>query len=140
MIQAAVLEIKLKFLEQWNKQRIQNAQQYNEFFQNAGLTGKISLPLIREGCHHVFNQYVIKTPQRDELRAFLTNRGIGTGVYYPIPLHLQPCFKPLGYQEGDFPIAEEASRTVLALPIFPELQKEQLSYVVDAISEFFQKG
>jgi len=139
IFQAAILEIKLKFLEQWNKQRRENADRYGELFRDAGLEDRISVPHVREGCTHVFNQYVIKTDQRDKLKAFLNDRGIGAAVYYPLPIHLQPCFKNLGYKEGDFPVSEEAARRVLALPIFPELEAEQQSYIVETISEFFNK-
>jgi dTDP-4-amino-4,6-dideoxygalactose transaminase len=140
VLQAAILEIKLKFLEQWNKQRRENAERYAEMFQSAGLGEKISIPQVREGCTHVFNQYVIKTDQRDKLKTFLNDKEIGTAVYYPLPLHLQPCFKNLGYKEGDFPVSENAARTVLALPIFPELEVEQQAFIVETISEFFKKS
>ena len=97
----------------------------------------MGLPRSVAGRGHTFNQFVIRVPRRDELRAYLTDRGIGAGVYYPLPLHLQPCFEGLGYSEGDFPIAEQASREVLALPVFPELTESELVEVVQAIEEFY---
>jgi dTDP-4-amino-4,6-dideoxygalactose transaminase len=97
----------------------------------------VGLPKEVAGRRHTFNQYVVRVPQRDELRAFLNERGVGCSVYYPLPLHLQPCFASLGFGEGDFPVAEQASREVLALPVFPELTDAEQSEVVDTIAEFF---
>jgi dTDP-4-amino-4,6-dideoxygalactose transaminase len=88
---------------------------------------------------HIYNQYVISTPHRDELRAHLQDKGIGTEVYYPVPLHLQECFASLGYSPGSFPISEEAAKTTLALPVYPELTPEQQAYVVDSIGEYFSE-
>lgn len=114
-----------------------NAEFYRHLFSNTGLDQIVRLPQAIDGRGHTFNQYVIRAPRRDELRAFLAELGIGAAVYYPLPLHLQPCFEFLGYGEGDFPVAEQASREVLALPIFPELREEEQEQVVRAIEEFY---
>jgi dTDP-4-amino-4,6-dideoxygalactose transaminase len=133
-IKACALVEKLPYLEAWNKKRIANAAFYNK--QLKGLP--LKLPIMEPPGSHVFHQYVIRTEKRDELREHLKNKGIATGIYYPLPLHLQPCFASLGYKKGDFPVAEEASLTSLALPIFPELKTEQKEYVVASIREFFR--
>jgi dTDP-4-amino-4,6-dideoxygalactose transaminase len=114
------------------------ADRYRRLFSEAGLAERIRLPLERLGCRHVYNQFVIGVPEiwRDPLRAHLTKERIGTEVYYPIPLHLQTCFAPLGHKPGDFPRSEAAARQTLALPIYPELSANQQSCVVGAISEF----
>jgi dTDP-4-amino-4,6-dideoxygalactose transaminase len=96
----------------------------------------VTLPAAPAERGHTFNQYVVRVPRRDELRAFLGDRGIGCSVYYPLPLHLQPCFADLGYGPDDFPVAERASREVLALPVFPELREDEQRRVVEAIAEF----
>jgi dTDP-4-amino-4,6-dideoxygalactose transaminase len=137
-LQAAVLRVKLPYVGDWIKGRRANADRYRSLFADAGLDRILSLPAALPGRGHTFNQYVIRAPRRDELRAFLSDRGIGAAVYYPLPLHLQPCFSDLGYQPGDFPVAEEASRQVLALPVFPELTEEEQREVVTAIAEFFR--
>ncbi|MCJ7664763.1 MAG: DegT/DnrJ/EryC1/StrS family aminotransferase, partial [Desulfobacterales bacterium] len=96
------------------------------------------LPSVQYNNRHIYNQYVVRVPQRDELREFLTQEGIGTDVYYPLPLHLQECYRDLGHKEGDFPHAEKAARDTLALPIYPELTREQQEYVVSKVAEFFR--
>jgi dTDP-4-amino-4,6-dideoxygalactose transaminase len=150
-IQAAILRVKLKHVEGWNEARRQRAAQYDQLFAAAGLTsagGKaaaeppenaapIRLPQTAAPAHHVFHQYVVRAYRREELREFLTARKIGTEVYYPIPLHLQPCFVYLGYREGDFPEAERAAKEVLALPMFPELTEEEQRWVVKSIADFY---
>jgi dTDP-4-amino-4,6-dideoxygalactose transaminase len=147
-IQAAVLRVKLKYINEWNRKRREHAATYDKLLEAAGLcrrdqTGDATAnaPISRLGrsskAFHVWHQYVIRAPRRDELRAFLTSKGIGSEVYYPIPLHLQPVFAYLGYKEGDLPEAERASKEVLALPMFPELTKEEIEQVVAAISEFY---
>jgi dTDP-4-amino-4,6-dideoxygalactose transaminase len=145
-IQAAVLNVKLNHLDAWVKQRRDNAQRYTQAFTQRGLVEKgiVSLPqaVYENGenggeSRHVYNQYVIRVKQRDALRAYLTAQGIGTEVYYPVPLHLQPCFASLGYQPGDFPEAERAARETLALPIYPGLSPAQQEWVVDAIQAFY---
>lgn len=136
-MQAAVLRAKLPHLERWNQARRENAQRYRKLFAEAGLTKTITLPEELPHRGHTYHQYVVRVPQRDELRAFLAQRGIGTEVYYPIPLHLQKCFAYLGYGPGAFPEAERAAGEVLALPIFPELTAQEQERVVAAIGEFF---
>jgi len=136
-IQAAVLNVKLKYLPEWSRKRRRVASSYNKAFERRGLERKIACPAIADG--HVFHQYVISVDNRDRLAEFLAKKGIGTSVYYPLPLHLQECFKGLGYRPGDLPASEAASQRVLALPIDPELQDEEINYVVDSIFEFYSK-
>ena len=142
-LQAAVLGVKLRHLEAWHQGRQSNARRYNELFGATGLLkkGRIVLPTISAN-RHIFNQYVIRVRAkdtgrgRDDLRTFLRARKVGHEVYYPIPLHLQECFKYLGYKAGDFPHSELAANETIALPIFPELTDEQAKYVVDCVAEF----
>lgn len=136
-LQAAVLRVKLPHVVSWIDGRRANADRYRQLFGESGLDQTLGLPADIAGRGHTFNQYVIRAPRRDELRAFLSERGIGAAVYYPLPLHLQPCFADLGYSEGDFPISEQASREVLALPVFPELDASEQEEVVHAIVEFY---
>ncbi len=141
-IQAAVLRVKLPHLEEWNRARREHAARYNLLLAEARLVSvkggsPIHLLEITPGAHHVFHQYVIRAERRDELRKFLTDLKIGTEIYYPIPLHLQPVFAYLGYREGDLPESERASRDVLALPMFPELTDEEQRWVVASIAEFY---
>ncbi len=143
-VQAAVLRVKLPHLERWNAQRRERAAEYDRLFARAGLVaGPSSSPapvrLLETApqAHHIFHQYVIRATRRDELRVFLASRGIGTQVYYPLPLHLQPCFSYLGCRERDLPESERASREVLALPMFPELTADEQRYVVESISGFY---
>lgn len=136
--QGAVLRVKLPYLDGWSDKRKENADRYRSFFTDAGVTEQIGLPFERENVRHIYNQFVIRVPnKRDDLRAYLTENGIGTDVYYPVSLHLQECFAYLGYREGDLPESERASRETLALPIYPELKPEQQEYVVGKIVEFF---
>ena len=136
-LQAAVVSVKLKHLDQWTRARQENAAQYRALFDNAGLSEILELPVEKEN-RHIYNQFVIRVPEkRDELREDLKEAGIGTEVYYPVPLHLQDCFSYLGYKPGDFPVAEEAAQKTLALPIYPELTVEQQEYVVDSIKAFY---
>lgn len=137
-LQAAILTVKLKHLDQWTEQRISNAERYDTLFRKRGLGDQIQLPELPKNERHVFNQYVIRAPRRDELSHFLESRGIGHDIYYPIPLHLQPCFQYLGYKEGDMPASEQAAREALALPIYPELTQPMLEYVVDAFQAFYR--
>lgn len=141
-IQAAVLEVKLRRLPTGNARRRDVAALYGQEFQHAGLVGEstcegLVLPFVDPRAEPVFHQYVIRAPRRDELRSFLGERGIGSEVYYPLPLHLQESLHFLGYKSGDFPVAEAAAREVLALPIYPELRDEEVSTVVDAIRAFY---
>ena len=144
-IQAAVLHVKLPHLDKWSAGRRARAAFYRKEFSRLGLEEIVRLPVevyARSGLanHHIYNQFVIRAPQRDELRAHLTKANIGTEIYYPLPLHLQECFRGLAYQEGHFPEAERAARESLALPIFPELLEEQQRYVVGQIAAFYQSA
>lgn len=135
-LQAAVLKVKLKYLDEWSVARAKNAALYRELFTEAGLTDRITLPTILPQRRHIFNQYVIRIPsERDRVLEQLKKQGVGCEVYYPLCLHEQECFKSLGYKLGDFPEAERAARESLAIPIFPELTKDELSYVVSSLSE-----
>ncbi len=145
-IQAAILRVKLKYVQEWNDARRLRAARYDRLFSAAGLislaeqaenSAPIHLPQTSAPAHHIFHQYVVRAFRRDELREFLTARKIGTEIYYPIPLHLQPCFVYLGHREGDFPEAERAAKEVLALPMFPELTEEEQRLVVSSISDFY---
>ena len=151
-LQAAVLRVKLRYLDEWSEKRRRNASYYNELFRQAGLTGNdssgnssdgpIIVPQALKGRRHTYHQYTIRVREgrRDELRKFLTEKGVGTAIYYPLPLHLQRCFRYLGYNEGDFPVAETLCKEVLSLPVYPELTSEMQEYVVDKVREFFKKG
>jgi len=141
--QGAILEVKLKYIEGWNHARRAVAKRYHALFRAAGLAESglypvhgLVLPHEVPGSRHVCHQYVIRSARRDALRAFLTERKIGSEIYYPVPLHLQEALKGLGYSEGSFPEAEHASREVLALPIFPELREDEQQTVVAAVAEF----
>lgn len=137
--QGAVLRVKLPHLDEWSDKRKANADRYRVLFTNAGLGEEIGLPFERPGVRHIYNQFVVRVPgRRDELRAYLAENGVGTDIYYPVPLHLQECFAYLDYAEGQFPEAELAARETLALPIFPELTIEQQEFVVEKISGFFR--
>ena len=138
-LQAAILRVKLPHLDAWTQARQRNAERYDAMFADARLTDIIRLPVRASDSTHIFHQYVIRTPERDRLRAFLQDQGVGTEVYYPLPLHLQPCFRGLGQSAGAFPRAEAAAKEVLALPIYGELTEIQQGWVVEAIREFFQK-
>ena len=138
-IQAAILRVKLKYVESWNEARRQRAATYDHLFAEVGLAKGVEfhLPTTSPTAHHVYHQYVIRVHRRDELREFLTARHIGTEIYYPIPLHLQPCLAYLGHREGDFPEAERAANEVLALPMFPELTQDEQRLVVESIADFY---
>ncbi|MFH0960332.1 MAG: DegT/DnrJ/EryC1/StrS family aminotransferase, partial [Pseudomonadota bacterium] len=136
-LQAAIVLVKFRYLDRWTEARQLNARRYRELFRSAGMDDMVKLPLEREQ-HHIYNQFVISvTDKRDELRRFLEGAGIGTEVYYPVPLHLQECFAYLGYKKGDFPEAEYAAEHTIALPIYPELSPDQQAYVVETIKNFF---
>ena len=136
-LQAAILLVKFKHLEALSKARWRNADRYRQLFRQSGLDKSITLPIEPAGLHHVYNQFVIRTPERDQLREHLRNCGIPTEIYYPSPLHLQPAFADLGYGPGAFPQSEEASQHVLALPVFPQMTEEQQKIVVDRTAQFF---
>ena len=131
-IQAAVLNVKLTHLDAWSRRRQENAAFYDSAFRAAG-EARIGLPVARAGYRHIYNQYVIRVPKRDEVRKYLADCGVGTEIYYPVPLHLQECFAYLGYRAGDLPESERAARETLALPIYPELSREQLAHVVNCV-------
>jgi dTDP-4-amino-4,6-dideoxygalactose transaminase len=154
-IQAAVLRVKLPHLDTWSEGRRKNASLYTRLFIQKGLAqeegktkfdekNKVLLPKAvykdnKVKNYHIYNQYIIKAENRDGLRDFLSSQKIGTEIYYPVPFHLQECFSELGYSQGDFPISERIADTTIALPIFPELMEEQITYVVEKIEEFFKK-
>ncbi len=134
---AAVLHVKLRHLDRWNEQRAGNAARYARLFAEAGLGEHVTLPTTDSGNVHVFNQYTIRARRRDALMAHLRECGIGHKVYYPVPLHLQECYQPLGYRPGDLPVSERAAREALSLPIYPELAGEQMELVVERIGDFY---
>jgi len=137
-LQAAVVSVKLKYLDQWTRARQKNAATYNSLFDAAGLTQWVRLPVEKEN-RHIYNQFVIQvTERRDELKNFLISRNVGCEIYYPVSLHLQLCFADLGYGPGDFPSSEYAADHTLALPVYPELSDDQIRYVVEQIREFFR--
>ena len=139
-IQATVIRIKLNHLNGWHQQRQKNAQYYNMLFAESELNEKIRTPSIMHPKtmqnHHIFNQYVIRTERRDELQSFLESQGISSGVYYPIPFHLQECFKFMGGSKGDFPVSESAAKEVLALPVYPGITTGMQERVVEQIKAF----
>jgi len=142
-MQAAILRVKLKYLDQWNKERLQRADFYSQLIKEAGLLKHLYLPSVKPDRNHIYHQYTLrisgnKNPEtRDKLRDFLKTNAIGAEIYYPLPLHLQECFNYLGYKKGDLPESENASLSVLSLPIYPELTPEMQRYVIDKIKEFF---
>jgi dTDP-4-amino-4,6-dideoxygalactose transaminase len=135
-LQAAILGVKLSYLTGWTEARRSRASRYRQLFDELGVLAWVSLPQDTPG--HIYNQFVVRCPERDRLRAFLRERGVETEVYYPVPLHLQECFSGLGYQQGDFPHAEAAALESLALPVYPELTEAQQRYVVTRIGEFYR--
>lgn len=143
-MQAAILNVKLKYLDDWTRQRADNASQYESLFNTSGLleTKQVQLPTAvyaHAGIdnHHIYNQFVIRAQQRDQLRTHLREHGVASEIYYPVPLHLQECFGNLGYHEGDFPETERAAHETIALPIYPELNDEQQAYIVGIIRSFY---
>lgn len=149
-IQAAIVTEKLKHLDGWTAGRQRNAARYDQLFVESGLkitdtakhanngngSAQVILPKT-QATRHIFNQYIIRTPQRDALKNALQDKGVGTEIYYPVPMHLQECFASLGYKAGAFPQSEKAANETLALPIYPELSDEQARYVVQCVREFF---
>lgn len=139
-LQAAVLRVKLRHLDAWTEGRRAVAARYRELFAEDGLDALVTLPVERPGHHHVYNQFVVRVPaaSRDPLRAHLLDCKVGSEIYYPIPLHLQPCFASLGHSPGDFPVSEAAAAETIALPMYPELTGADLRHVVGSIGEFFE--
>jgi len=138
-LQAAVLRVKLRHLEEWNEERRTVAGRYYALFAEKSLLDRVSPPVELDGNHHIFHQYVVRVPQRDDLQKFLDAEGIVSRVYYPLSLHLQKCFSFLGYKKGDFPVSERLSEETLALPVFPELSMEEQRRIVEAIGKFYGK-
>jgi dTDP-4-amino-4,6-dideoxygalactose transaminase len=156
-LQAAIISVKLPHLNSWSEKRRKNAEIYTKLFVGKGLAAeegkiifdernKVLLPKAVYKAkadsvknYHIYNQYIIRVEKRDELRKYLAEKEIGTEIYYPVPFHLQECFSYLGYKPGDFPLAEQSANTSIAIPIYPELSIEQLTYVVNTIKEFIQK-
>jgi len=132
-LQAAVLRVKLKHLDRLVTRRREHTAAYDE-----GLARYVKVPVVRDGYGHVYNQYTIRTDRRDELAEYLRERGVPTAIYYPIPLHLQEVFRYRGYGEGDFPVSESLSRSVLSLPVFPEMTVDERDYVIETIVSFFE--
>src|SRR3954471_13436458 len=139
-LQAAVLRVKAPHLAGWTAGRQANAARYRRLFEAAGLGGALTLPSEPPGRSHIFNQFVIRTPDRDGLKRHLDKRGIGTEIYYPVPFHLQPCFANLGYRQGAFPHAERAAHESLAIPVYGELTAAQQDAVVSAIAQYVRPG
>jgi dTDP-4-amino-4,6-dideoxygalactose transaminase len=138
-LQAAVLGVKLKYLDRWSDARRRNAEHYDGLFAEAGVE-EVATPSVRQNRRHIFNQYTIRCSRRDELMDFLKRRGVGSEIYYPLPLHLQECFAYLGYKPGDLPVTERTSRECLSLPVYPELTEEMRRYVVETIAEFYRSS
>jgi dTDP-4-amino-4,6-dideoxygalactose transaminase len=134
-----VLRVKLKYLEGWTERRRGNAARYRSLFEESGLLagGAIGLPEDLDYGRHIYHQYVLRARERDGLQAHLKKRQVGTEVYYPVPLHLQECFRELGYTKGDLPEAERAAAETLAIPVYPELSEAQQEEVVVRIAEFY---
>ena len=139
-LQAAVLRVKARHLPEWTAARQRNAARYRELIRGAGLSDVVTLPAEAHGRTHIYNQFVIRVPDRDRVRAGLQARGVGTAVYYPVPLHMQECFAHLGHRAGDLPHAETAAAESLALPIFGELTADQQEHVVQALRETMRNG
>ena len=139
-LQGAVLNVKLKYLDEWTTGRQRNGAFYDRAFARADLGGAVQTPPLTQRGRHIYNQYVIRARDRDLLRQHLAAEGVGTEIYYPVPLHLQKCFAYLGHARGQFPESERAAEETLALPIFPELTETQLQYVVDTIAALYRRG
>jgi dTDP-4-amino-4,6-dideoxygalactose transaminase len=139
-IQAAILLVKFKYLEKWTAERQRKAERYQQLFEDLLSSVKgFKLPTVQYQSRHIFHQYVIRVPERDRLKQFLAEEGIGTDIYYPVPLHLQECYSFLNYRRGDLPVSEKVSEEVLALPIYPELTEDQQSVIVNRIKAFYNK-
>jgi dTDP-4-amino-4,6-dideoxygalactose transaminase len=138
-LQAAILRVKAPHLAGWTERRRANAARYRTLFAEAGVLDRLTLPSEVADRHHIYNQFVIRTGDRDALKQHLENAGVGTEIYYPVPFHLQPCFSYLGHRPGEFPVAEQAANESLAIPIYSELTAAQQEAVVGAIGEFVQR-
>ncbi|MCE5269336.1 MAG: DegT/DnrJ/EryC1/StrS family aminotransferase [Planctomycetaceae bacterium] len=144
-LQAAIIAVKLKYLDRWTAGRQANAARYRRLFEAAGLSaqnggqGVVQLPYEVPGNRHIYNQFVIRVPRRDALQAYLREQKIANEVYYPVPLHMQQCFAYLGHREGEFPESEKAAKETLALPIYAELSDQQAEWIVESIRSFFKK-
>ena len=136
-LQAAVISVKFEYLDSWTEKRQANARRYNQLFSKAGLEKKLTLPVTLPGYRHIFNQYVVRAPRRNMLFSFLQKNKIGCEIYYPVTFNNQECFAYLNYKKGDFPVAEQAADTTLALPIYPEISSEQQTHVVAKIGAFY---
>ena len=136
-LEAAVLRVKLQHLDGWNEKRARNAANYERLFTEAGLLEHVTLPTTDARNVHVFNQYTVRAQKRDELMAYLKEHDVGHKVYYPVPLHLQECYQPLGYSKGDLPVSEQLAQEVLSLPIYPELTNAQMESVVTRVRAFY---
>jgi dTDP-4-amino-4,6-dideoxygalactose transaminase len=141
-----VLNVKLNHLDGWTKRRQENARRYEDLFRKTGLVerGTIRLPeavyqASGKPHYHIYNQFVLRVERRDDLIAYLKQKGIGAEIYYPVPFHLQECFRYLGYKDGDFPESERAAKETIAIPIYPELTAEQQAEVVEGIGSFYRK-
>ncbi|MBI4843171.1 MAG: DegT/DnrJ/EryC1/StrS family aminotransferase [Nitrospirae bacterium] len=133
-IQAAILNVKLKYLDGWNDKRIKNAALYGELLKDVK---NVRTPSVLPGCRNIFHLYIIECDRRDGLQKFLDGKGVQNGIHYPIPVHLQKCYESLGYREGDFPVSERLAKRILSLPMFPELTAEQIRYVASCVKEFY---
>ena len=139
-LQAAALRVKLRRLDEWSAARAEHAGWYAGEIEREGLGEFLTPPEVLSGAGHVYNQFTLRARNRDALREHLQREGVGHAVYYPLPLHLQPCFSYLGYKEGDFPLAEQACREVISLPVYPELTQSQMERVMEALKTFYKKG
>jgi dTDP-4-amino-4,6-dideoxygalactose transaminase len=137
-IQAAILSVKMEYLDSWTEARQKNAADYSQLFRGFGLNEQIGLPKALDHYRHIYNQYVIRVPERNKLMQYLKAHHVGCEIYYPVALHNQECFSYLNYSPGDFPHAEKAAEETLAIPIYPELSMEQKSYVVEKIRAFYK--
>jgi dTDP-4-amino-4,6-dideoxygalactose transaminase len=134
-LQAAVLLVKLSHLPGWHEARREKAEYYNELLADMG---DVTTPFVHDHNYHIYHQYTVLAQKRDELRDFLKSREIGSEIYYPLPMHLQECFKDLGYKKDDLPVAEKAAEMALSLPIFPEMTGEEQEFIVQTIKEFYK--
>jgi dTDP-4-amino-4,6-dideoxygalactose transaminase len=138
-LQAAVLRVKLNYLDSWTTGRQRNAATYRRLFQEMGLDGVVELPIEAPHMRHIYNQFVIRVPQREALMAHLKEHQIGHEIYYPVPMHLQECFADLGHKVGDFPLSEAAANESLAIPIYPELTEAMQQIVVETTARFYDR-